>query len=318
MPYTQAMLWHDYTEEHCRPLGQDVRRVMYVAKHFLSFFTPDCRVKRIDRERCREYRKHRLAAGVMESTVRRELVLLRAALSHAVKEDRLKSVPYIEMPPAGHPRERYLEMDEVRRVWLEVEKAHPRIRMVMWLALCTWARAGAIEELTVGRVDLFFSRAVDYRVPGRRVTKKRRSVVAISDELWPVLYEQIYRYGPPWKNDRVVPPGPRGRFSTTYHGCKDVLRAAGIDERFVCRHVFRKTGPSHAAQAGESLDFIAEVLADDVGTTKRNYAKYKPERLVSTVSRGWFAGGAADAHHSQAAGVGAARDRPCDVPAMRP
>lgn len=282
---TLATIWRDYCDEWVIPHEQELRRVMYTWKKLKKFFGADFKVKRMKVEDSREYRKHRLAQGVCDSTIRRELTLLAAAIGHAFKEGRIKVRPRIDLPPQGKPRERYLSIEEVRRLWPLVEKADPRTRLCMWILLYAWVRAGAAEDLEVGRVDLFKTRTIDFRNPAKRVTNKRRGVVAIAEPLWPVLYEAIYQYGPPWEKDRVLPPGPRGKFSTTYHKCKDLQVAAGINEPGVARHVFRKTGPSHAAQAGVKLEFIAEALCDDPATTRRSYVRYTPEHTRAVVNQ---------------------------------
>jgi integrase len=309
MPYTLAMVIHDYTEEHARPNGADLYRLRLTFRTILQFFGPGLRAKDIERSHSRDYRAWRKARKVCDATAGRELRMLRAALSHAFKEGRLKAMPYIEMPPASPPRERFYDENEMRWVFTEAKRrigaaittaqreCAERAWYFLWLASETWARAAAIEQLTVGRVDLWTRRIVDYRVPGMRLTKKRRGEVVISDALWPVLYEAVHRYGPPWKDDLVIgcglprpkknvpyQPGKMRAYSTTYPSIRSITHAAGITERFVARHVWRKTGPSHAVMNGASLEAASAVLYDTMPTTAKHYAKFKTERTLAAVN----------------------------------
>lgn len=309
MPLTFAMVAHDYIQEHIVPQGTNPYRVALTFKVLLAFFGPNGKPKLLDRQRSREYRAHRKAQGVCDATVRRELSTLRAAVHHAVKEGRLKAMPYIELPIGSPPRERFYEEHEMLAVFKEAQRqvmALPqgkgrevaiRAWLFLWLASETWARAAAIEQLTVGRVDLWRRRMVDYRVPGMRVTKKRRGEVAISDALWPVLYEAVHRYGPPWKEDLVIGCGlPRPRknqpyapgvmrpYSTTYPAIARITHAAGIKEKFVCRHTWRKTGPSHAVMNGAGIEAAAAVLHDTIPTASKHYAKFRTERTFAAVN----------------------------------
>jgi integrase len=308
MPLTMADISQAYITEHVIPCGIDLYRTRLTFKTLFEFFGLEFRVKRLERQHSRDYRAHRKAQGVCDATVRRELCLLRAAVNHAFKEGRLKTMPFVELPPPSPPRERFYEEEEMRAVFTEAKRRmdaspprlielHRRSWYFLWLASETWARAGAIEQLTVGRVDLWRRRMVDYRVPGMRVTKKRRGEVAISDALWPVLYEAIHRWGPPWKDDLVIGPGlPRPRknlpyepgkmrpYSTTYPAISAITHAAGIKERFVARHVWRKTGASHCVMNGGGIEAAAAVLHDTIPTTSTHYAKFRTDRTFAAVN----------------------------------
>jgi hypothetical protein len=218
-------------------------------------------------------------------------------------------MPYIELPPASPPRTRFYTEAEMQRIFLAAQKDRAEARTgpqreladrtwyFLWIASEAWSRAAAIEQLTVGRVDLWTRRVMDFRVPGTRVTKKRRGEVAISDALWPRLYEAMHRYGPPWKEDLLIgcgfprpknnqpyAPGKPRSYTTTYHQVKAVTITAGIDERFLCRHVWRKTGPSHSVMNGTPMEAAAAVLCDTVATTGKHYAHFQVERTFAAVN----------------------------------
>ena len=118
-------------------------------------------------------RSQHVAAG----SVRREISVLRAAMSWAVREKWIAEAPYVEMPPRPPPRDRWLTRDDVARLIHSAQSPH--IRLFIVLAFHTAARAGAILDLTWDRVD-FERRLIHYHRPGRRETKKRRAVVPIN------------------------------------------------------------------------------------------------------------------------------------------
>jgi integrase len=301
MTLTVRKVFESYINEWCIPERCDVPRTRIVQRHIEAFTTPDVKAKKWDRARSREYRDLRYSQGVGAGTVRKELAIWRAALSHAVKENRLKAVPYIEMPPSPPARERYWEVHEMQRLMLSLRDAvrRPsadhidwRTWYFYWIAFETWARAGAIEQLTVGRVDLERG-MIDFRVPGMKISKKRRGEVAISEALRPILDEAIHRNGPPWKDDLLIGPGVTRRrkdgtrrpYSSTSQGCKRALKRAGMKEKWVLRHVCRKTGATLSVMAGSSIEEAAQVLHDTPHTTAKHYAKYKPEFARPAVNR---------------------------------
>lgn len=275
--FTITQAWKFYIEERCNPRGVDIRRTRYMARTALQFFGPSMDAAKIDRAAGRRYKEKRLADGVQPATVRRELAILHAALQFAANEEKIPKAPKFDMPPSAEPRTRFLTSEECERV---INHPMPeRLRLFFWLALETAARARAIEELTWNRVD-FQRRVLDYRVPGVRYKNKRRGEVGISSRLYEVLLEASKDKAP---TDYVIGVGPSGRPTTTYHQAKAIMRAVGIDENGVARHVCRKTWASHAALNDVPMKKIAAVLHDNVLTVDKSYAFLKADQLVETM-----------------------------------
>lgn len=266
-----------YIDHHARPKGCNVPRVARAAANIMAFHGPDRHPNTLRQADHRRYGEHRMAQGVKSPTVRRELTMLSAAINFDHAEDRLPQPIKIKMPPGSEPRRRFLTEAEMARV-LEMPMA-PRIYMFFMLAFSTAARSRAIEELTWDRVD-FANGLMDYNVPGARRTNKRRAVLPIPNELRPVL-ELAYAVR---KDNYVIGLGMRGRVSCTWKYCKAVMRAVGIDERGVARHVARKTWASHALQNGVDLAKVAGVLSDRQTTVEKSYAFILPEHLRDAVN----------------------------------
>lgn len=273
---TMLGMFKHYVEEHVRPNGVDLRRVVIIARNTCGYWGPDRDPQTLRRADFRAYREHRLGQGVKNPTVRREFAFVSAAMNHELREERIAVVPKIEMPPQGDPRRRFLTEEEVVRVMRQPMSY--RIRMFFRLAFATAARARAIEELDWSRVD-FDNGLIDYNVPGARRTKKRRAVVPISDELRRYLESAWNRPGRDANDPLVI-----GRGCCTYQQCKDVMRSAGIDEEGVARHVARKTFASQALQSGVQLEKVAAVLADNATTVEKHYSFILPQHLVEAVN----------------------------------
>jgi integrase len=243
------------------------------------------RIDRLDHSAVLAYQKTRRLTGVADGTVRRELSALRAVFGWSKKHKLLPAgfeIPYIDMPSDGQAVDRYLtkaEEDELFR--LAVGHVGPdgrlsRVSRFILIALCTAARAESIERLTWDRVD-FVNRTIDFREPGRRVTKKRRVMVPISDRLLPVLqvaYSE--RTQDKWVLDE---PGSCRSAWETFR--RDVWGREDIT-----RHDLRRTWATLAAQAGVDMWQIAGVLGDTLETTTKHYAHHSPEHLRAAINKG--------------------------------
>lgn len=208
-------------------------------------------------------------AGLSSGTVRREVTVLRAALSWAVREKWIDAAPYVEMPPRPPPRERWLTRDEVDRL---VEAcATPHIRLFVILAYHTAARAGAILDLTWDRID-FERRLISYGSPGRRITRKRRATVPLNAAALSAV-----------QASRIV---ATSEYVIEYNGRKvasikkafaRACKRAGIED--CSPHVLRHSAASHMVMAGVPIAQVARMLGDTEETTERVYGKWAPDYL---------------------------------------
>lgn len=272
-------------------------------------------VRLLDREDLERYRVARVRARISGGTIRRELGALEAALRWASRDRgsgvRREDIPYIEKPPVSQPRDLFLREVEEQEFYaaamgLSIGRARlAPLTVFVALALDTGARAEAIMELTWDRVDLAAG-TIDYRVPGRVVTRKRRTVVKVSRRLAPVLERA-------WRERRS--PGAIGASGASVSGggpvvdwgcagAKGALRRAwsrafgggstgvpagewGWCWDWVTPHVLRHTWATLAARAGASLWEIGAVLGDDPVTVARNYAHHCSGFGGGTVDRRW-------------------------------
>lgn len=227
-----------------------------------------------------DYKNKRRADGVTDGTIRRELSALTACLKWCKKNDilpRSVEVPDIELPPDSEPRKDYVPDKEERRLWTvastdeDEDGRLSRIGRFVCLALAAPARSATIEALTWDRVD-FAAGVIDYRVPGKRITKKRQVPVPIAKRLLPVLQRMKNEANSDYVLDH---PG------TTIKAWKWFAKRHGF-EGFV-RHDLRRTWASLNVMAGVDLPVVAAVLGDTVDTTIKHYAHLSPEHLRKAV-----------------------------------
>jgi integrase len=249
--------------------------------------------------------------GPLSSSSKRKYIAhIVSALNRAVKTKQLSPVdtPYIELPPGGQPRERWLnEREEALlhaaavampsvpkpdrpmigggrgRASFEMSDALARSAAIFTaLALNTAARREAIRELTWDRVD-FAARMIDYRKPGRRVTRKRRAMVPINSRLMAVLTAERERLRAVLPAD-VAAWGRVVERANVYQAFAAVCRSLGL--RGVSPHTCRHTWATLAARRGVSMYEIAGVLGDTIQTVTDNYLKHAPDHLRRAVEIG--------------------------------
>jgi integrase len=206
---------------------------------------------------------------VSPGTLRREITVLRAALSWAFREKWIAEKPYVEMPPKPPPRERWLTRDEIDRLVSGGASYH--IRLFVILAYHTAARSGAILDLTWDRVD-FDRRIIVYDRPGRRKTNKRRATVPLNTPALAALQEAyIVR-----TTDYVIEYNGRKVASIKKAFGRACKRAGIVD---CSPHVLRHSAASHMVMASVPLKEVADMLGDTMATVEKVYAKWSPDYL---------------------------------------
>ena len=263
----------------------------------ISTITPQV-LKRYERERVRTVRIYNTKKGqkivadkrpVTTAMIRREFVVLSAALNHAIKNGRLTTAPKIIMPPAPAHRTRYLERDEIE---LLLESCiEPHIRLFVTLAINTGARKGALLGLTWQQVD-FANRIIYLNPEGRAQTNKRRAIVPMNDLLYDVLLktkaqrkteadkiaEETGQPVAPCDHIVAFRNAPVANIRT---GFRLACERAGI--KGVTPHTLRHTAGTLMALAGIDLFLIAKVLGHSVQKTTEMYAHFQPSYLRGAV-----------------------------------
>lgn len=223
----------------------------------------------IDQATCRRYAAERQAAP---KTIHTEMGVLRAALIHAERLRWIDKAPFIWMPPAGDPRDRWLSHDEASRLLTECRLPH--LRLYVQIALHAPARPGAILDLTWPQVS-FPLGVIDFNPSGRARTAKGRAVVPMTPDLRAVL-EAAHEartgdcaYVVNWAGKRVTKI--RRAFA-------EACRRAGLEH--VTPHTLRHTAATWMAEGGVDMRKISRYLGHSrTEVTERVYAKHSPHFL---------------------------------------
>lgn len=283
MSVTLTQGWKFYIEEWLIPEKCDVYRMRMIAKAMFNFFGPSKIIEKITRKDLAAWRDDFVARGRALPTARKHLSIYFAMCRYNALHNDLGAFALLTLPPPSAPIAEAFEPQQVALLF--AQEMPYRIRLFFTLDFETAARSKAMEQLTVGRC-FWDRRVVDYRLPGVNHKKKRRGEVAMSDVLFPVLWEAAHRWGPPWKDDLIVPPGepnsrrrsrpydPKAvvrRSVSTHPGCLKVLKKCGLYKYWVVRHIGRKTWVTNAANNGATSPQISAVVHDTIVTIQKNY-----------------------------------------------
>lgn len=224
----------------------------------------------IDELRCRQF-----AANDKRKpgSIRKSLSILRGSLNWAARKALIDKAPHIWLPPAPPPRDRRLSREEFDRLDAACRNTH-HLRLFVWLARYTAARAGAILNLRWDGCD-FAKRIIHLGGAGRQ---KRRAVVPMHPDLAFALAlskeAAETEYVIEWAGKPVK-------------SIKNAFRRAVKDAwlgKEVTPHVLRHTAASWMAEAGVPMSEIAAVLGhSDSRVTEKHYAKYSPTYLQRAV-----------------------------------
>lgn len=307
--FTVADLWAVYDKKHVETVASPstIRYAWKILKpHFGHLMLSDITTDVVE-----QYVKTRTEGSggrraAKPSTVRRELAALIAGINWCADPRKIKppmilkaDIPIIALPPDSEPRDRWLRTHEIDALFEAAAKTRTdsrmsRVERFLWLALETTKRLEAIMDLTWDRVD-FETGMIDFDVPGRRKTKKRRGSVPISKRLFPVL-KQMY-------NERLGKPSVKGLVmdhkGPVWATFQSIVISAGLAERQrpagktkrkplatgISPHTLRHTAATHMARRGVDLFTIAGVLGNSIKMVEQVYAKHCPGKLRDAVNQ---------------------------------
>lgn len=214
---------------------------------------------------------------ISPASVRVELGYLKAAIKYAHKTGFLdKDINVvISMPKVGQRRLQFLNEEEENLLYARAcglsigEKRLTKLTKFIAIGLDTGARREAILGLTWDRVD-FDKLTIDFRVPGRALTKKRRAVHPINSRLLPLL-KRAYKERKREDKNLVV-------------GGIDISRRwrefiATTPHPWMTPHHMRHTYATLMLTAGVDIAHVAELLADSPVTVWRVYSHVISGRL---------------------------------------
>ncbi|KAA0088801.1 site-specific integrase [Paraburkholderia sp. T12-10] len=232
----------------------------------------------------RSYVTVRLADGVQESTVQRELRFFSAAINFVrIEHDR----PDLPNPVVrlglgvGCGRVRWISRKEADALVLAAGRfaRRPHLPNFVKLALHTGCRKNELLKLEWSRID--FERRVLQLEPQNTKNGKRR-VVPLNDEAVSTLLAQrewVRCYAP--KSRWVFAVASGNRLTTLQKGFRAACDRAGIENFRV--HDLRHTFASWLVMAGVSLYVVKDLLGHSSITVTERYAHLAPHVGCSAV-----------------------------------
>jgi integrase len=234
---------------------------------------------------CEKYRQDR---GCSNSTVRRELGVLRAAIQRAIETGVLTRPVKIYLPADSAARTRWLNRSEAAMLLAgalgfdatgrRVARPQYHLALFILIGLYTGRRMEAILSLQWRAID-FKTGWIDFTRPGKAETKKKRGRCRIPERLLPHL-ERASRYG-----HHVGPV-----ISWAGRPVKNIRRAfetaakrVGLND--INRHTLKHTAISWAMQAGEDPWKVADFFATALPTILKHYGHHHPDQQREIASR---------------------------------
>lgn len=285
-------------EAHARAAEQAAREaasteaagtMVFVLKH-LERHLGNLPTPKITEAVVRMYAKERRAEGVSSasskeivrrvsnSTIARELTILRAAVNWADKAERRRAwfgdapKPEFGMPASdGRARQRFLTKGEAARLLAACHLHH--VRLFVRIALATGARKEAIETLRWSQVD-FERNTIDF---GWVAHRKKRPLIQMTRELRAELLAAKAVSTSQWVVERNG-----ARAGNVKKSVANAIAVAGLksadENETVTAHVFKHTFVSWLLHGGRSFEAIAKIVNTSPRTLERHYGHWDVSR----------------------------------------
>lgn len=229
---------------------------------------------------CRDYAATR-GQTVVQSTVRRELGTLQAAINHWHVESPLDAVPKVWKPAEGSRRERVLTRQEAARLLCAARKLRlPYVARFILLGLYTGTRHATILALRwypspdAGWLDA--EAGIIYRAgTGEKQTRKRRTAARMPDRL--LAHVRRWARLDLARGPQMAVIRYKGQpITRQQRGWDAVVAAAGLGAD-VTPHVLKHSAATWLLRAGVDLWDVAGLTSTSTKTLEDVYGHHSPE-----------------------------------------
>lgn len=268
-----AILVTDVLNDYLKERGPKVAaqdRIAYAVLALADFFEGNT-VADVTPQTCSRYAEKR---GRAAGTVRRELGVLRAAINYGHRSGRITRPVAVELPERPEPRDRWLTRQEAASLIRSARTPQARLYMPLFIliGLYTGRRKEAILSLRWTQVDLE-ARRIDFELPGRRRTNKKRGKVPIPARLLPHL-RRARRRG---TDLGYVLHINGNRIKDIKTGFAAACKRASLED--TTPHTLRHTAATWLMQKRTDLWEASGYLAMSMDTLSRTYGHHHPDHM---------------------------------------
>jgi integrase len=244
------------------------QRMAYAVIALTNFFEQNT-VADITPQTCSRYVEQR---GGSKGTSRRELGVLRAAINYAHKCGRITRTVHVELPERPESRDRWLTREEAARLIRAACTPQARLYMPLYIliSIYTGRRKEAVLSLRWPQVNLETG-TIDFEIPGRQRTNKRRGTIRIPSRLFPHLKRARKR----GSDLGYVLHDHGARIGDIKKGFAAACKRACLDS--VSPHTLRHTAATWLMQGGADLWQASGFLAMSMETLQRVYGHHHPD-----------------------------------------
>lgn len=221
----------------------------------------------VTRQHITAYVTERKRAGVKNTSVVREIALIRALLRHAGHDTRICS--NLGLPIAHKRLDKYLSADEWKQLVDALPDAHRPLFVFLYETGC---RLNEVRTLDESHID--YDRSLAW-VEGK-TGKGERQVVYLSPkakECLPALFSVKLKY-----------PTMTLRYYADKSGLNDILKKSGRSPINGC-HWLRHAAISRWVSSGVPVDKVARLARHTNINQTFRYAHLSPENLVETLAK---------------------------------
>lgn len=256
-----------------------------INKHLIPFFDKkniETQTKEDIRALVKQIKAKTTPKGILLSnkTVNNILTLLSSIINYGLKEELIKNdlTKYITKDRVDNERERYLTIDEINRLYKELEH-EPRLYLFCKLALTTGGRLATI--LNISKMDIDFSNQI---ITLKDFKNDSTYKTFLTDEVLALLREYCKALSPQDKLFNDTPTSIQRQMLKILHKLFNV----GIDKEdrknLVVLHTLRHTFASHLAINGTPIFTIQKLMNHrDIKMTLR-YAKLNDENGKTNIN----------------------------------
>jgi integrase len=227
-----------------------------------------------------EFVQKRKADGASNSTINRNLALLRRMMTLAKRDGKLHTVPYFPMLRENDPRQGFLPPEDFARMRDAMQED---LRPMLCYLYFTGCRVGAAQKVTWSQV-VFEDDAVFIRLLGSQTKNRRPLQLPLPDDLAGMLRLVTRREGPVFTATNLVKAFKKACVSAGLGRWRDPENHdAGYDGLLL--HDLRRSGVRNLRRAGVSEDTAMKISGHKTRSTFARYNIVDDADLVDAMKK---------------------------------